>query len=266
MNNDNVLPGFESLTFCYNGATKTVFRRGQGPGVVVMHEIPGITPQVREFAERVASAGFTVFMPHLFGTPNKPLSGAYMGTEFAKACISKEFTVFASGRSSPITDWLRCLVRDVHAELGGPGVGAIGMCLTGGFALTLMVESAMIAPVLSQPSLPMPVTKKKAGEIDMSPADLATVKQRVRDENLQILGLRFTEDFVCPAARFDRLREEFGDHFEAIEIDSSKSNAFQFKKTAHSVVTTEFVDESGHPTREAMDRVIEFYNQRLKPA
>lgn len=260
------LQGFDSKIYSYNNQARTVFRKGHGPGVIVMHEIPGITPQVREFSERLADAGFTVFMPHLFGTPDKPLSGAYMASQFGRACIRKEFTVFASGKSSPITDWLRGLVRDAHEELGGPGVGAIGMCLTGGFALNLMIESAMIAPVLSQPSLPMPITKKKASEIDISDTDLDLVKQRVEGEKLQILGLRFSEDFACPAARFDRLREEFGDHFESVEIDSSADNAFNFKKTAHSVVTTEFVDQAGHPTRDAMDRVIAFYSQRLKQA
>lgn len=261
------LPGFTTFDFTHDGLTRTVYRRGQGPGVIVMHEVPGITPQVKACAERIADAGFTVFMPCMFGTPNKPLSVPYaLGQMFQAICIRKEFTCLSRGQSSPITDWLRALARKAHAELGGPGVGAVGMCLTGGFALTLMLEPAMIAPVLSQPSLPMPLpglAKKNGPEIDIAPQDLDRVAQRLRDENLTVLGLRFTEDPFCPTARFDMLRQKLGDRFEAIEIDSSPGNPHGFSKMAHCVLTIEFKDTPGFPTHEAMDRVIEFYRERL---
>src|SRR5689334_13842345 len=137
------LPGFSEFTFSHDNKTRTVFRKGSGPGVVIMHEIPGITPEVRRFGERVTDAGFTVFMPHMFGTPNKELSVGYALGQMARACISREFSVLASRQSSPICDWLRALCRHVHAELGGRGVGALGMCLTGNFALSLMVDDAV---------------------------------------------------------------------------------------------------------------------------
>src|SRR5262245_42608161 len=127
------LDGYRSFEFGHDGATKTVYRRGAGPGVVIVHEVPGITPPVEAFANRVADAGFTVFIPHLFGTPGKPLSVGYALGQMARACISREFHVLASGRSSPITIWLRALCRHAHAECGGRGIGAIGMCLTGNF-------------------------------------------------------------------------------------------------------------------------------------
>src|SRR5258706_2344579 len=110
------LPGFEVFPFTYEGATRTVYRRGKGPAVVVMHEIPGITPQVAEFANRVADAGFSVYLPLMFGTPMKPISMPYILGEMARACISREFSVLAANESSPITDWLRALCRHSHAE------------------------------------------------------------------------------------------------------------------------------------------------------
>ena len=245
-----------------SGSTRGVYRRGSGPGVVVIHEVPGITPEVLRFAERVVDAGFRVHMPHLFGTPGKPLSVPYALGQLARACISREFHVLASGGSSPITEWLRALCRRAHEDCGGPGVGAIGMCLTGNFALALMVDESVMAPVLSQPSLPFGVTKAQRAAIHLSPDDLEVVRVRAK-QGCGVLGLRFTADPMCPPERFDTLRRELGDGFEAIEIDSGPGNPYGNKRTAHSVVTTDLVDEEGHPTREALERVLGLFRERL---
>lgn len=173
------LDGFSETAFEQAGARYPVFRRGVGPAVVVIHEIPGITPEVARFARRVADAGFTTLMPSLFGTPGQANSALYIAQQCARACISREFRVLARGRSSPITDWLRALCRAVHAELGGRGIGVIGMCLTGNFALALMVDPAVMAPVLSQPALPLPVSPSHKGALHLSAAELGTVKHRV---------------------------------------------------------------------------------------
>ena len=259
------LSGYLETEFSFEGDTKTVYRRGNGPGVVIMHEIPGLTPKVLGFANRVADAGFTAFLPSMFGTPGKPFSNRYAAKQIAKACISREFRVLASNESSPITVWLRALCRDVHAELGGPGVGALGMCLTGNFALSLMVDEAVMAPVLSQPSLPFASSKSTKCGLHISDNDLAVVKERSAN-GVGVLGLRFTNDFMCPGERFQRLKNELGDGFEAIEIDSSKGNAHDIKRTAHSVLTEDLVCKDGHPTQAALKRVLCFFEERLKPA
>jgi dienelactone hydrolase len=257
------LAGFTASSFAHEGVSRAVYRRGEGPGVVVMHEVPGITPPVAAFAARVAEAGFTVFVPHLFGTPGKPASLVYTAAELARACISREFAVLAARESSPITTWLRALCRHVHAELGGKGVGALGMCLTGNFALALMVDPVVMAPVLSQPSLPFAVGAERCAGLHLSDADLAAVKRRVAD-GCPVLGLRFTGDLAVPAARFDRLRAELGAGFEAVEIDSSAGNPHAIPRTAHSVLTEHLVDEAGHPTRAALEQVLAFFAERLR--
>src|SRR6266404_9684895 len=173
-----VLEGYTTFRFTHDGDSKTVFRRGAGPGVVIIHEIPGITPPVERFANFVVDAGFTVFLPHLFGTPGKPVSVGYALEQMVRACVSREFHVLAAGGSSPVTDWLRALCRHAHAECGGPGVGAIGMCLTGNFALALMVDEAVMAPVLSQPSLPFGLTAERRAALHIGPAQLLVAKQR----------------------------------------------------------------------------------------
>ncbi len=257
------IEGFDEFEFEYGGATRRVYTRGSGPGVVVMHEIPGITPEVADFGRRVAAEGFKVYLPHMFGVPDKPLSVPYVLGEMVRACIGREFSVFAKNESSPITDWLRALCRRAHAECGGPGVGAIGMCLTGNFALSLMVDESVVAPVLSQPSLPFGVTAAHRSALHLSRADLEVVKRRAQ-RDCPVLAMRFTGDPLCPGHRFETLRDELGDAFDAIEIDSSRGNPHGIKKAAHSVLTTDLVDEAGHPTQVALHRVLELFRQRLQ--
>ena len=259
------LEDFVAHEVTYDGERKTVYRKGEGPAVVVISEIPGITPKVADFARRVVDLGCTVAMPSLFGTPGRPPSAGYAVGSLAGACVSREFATMATGRTSPVTVWLRHLARDLHDELGGPGVGVVGMCLTGGFALAMMVDEEVVAPVLSQPSLPFPVGGARKRDLGISDEDLARVRQRV-DEGVCVLGLRFTGDPVMPADRFARLREELGDGFVGVEIDSSKGNPHGLPTNAHSVLTEHLVDEPGHPTRDALDQVLDLFRERLLAA
>ena len=256
------LEGFERGSFEHAGLLRTTYRRGQGPGVLVMHEVPGITPKVAAFARRVADRGYTVLLPQLFGEVGRSPSVPYAASQLLRACISREFHVLAARGSSPITRWLRALCRQLFTELGGPGLGAIGMCLTGNFALSLMVEPCLMAPVLSQPSLPFAVSPYHNAGLHLSDVDLAAAKARA----LPILGMRFSGDALCPAARFERLRTEFGARFEGIEIDSSSGNAHGIRRLAHCVVTEDFIDAEGHPTRIALDRLFLFLARQLKAA
>jgi dienelactone hydrolase len=256
------LDDFTQSEVTYDGDTKTVYRKGSGPAVIVISEIPGITPEVADFARRVVDIGCTVAMPSLFGTPGKPMTGAYAASSILKTCVSKEFVCFATGKTSPVTGWLRRLADDLHEECGGPGVGAIGMCLTGGFALAMMVDPVVVAPVLSQPSLPLPLGKKRQAALGISDDDLRVVKERVAS-GCEVLGLRFSGDPFVRGARFETLRRELGDGFIGVEIDSSEGNTFGIEKGAHSVVTNDLVDEEGHPTRDALNQVLDHFKSKL---
>jgi dienelactone hydrolase len=258
------LTGYTSTPFTADGKTRDVYRTGSGPAVIVIAEVPGITPNVAEFGRKVAAIGCTAVLPHLFGRPGAEPTAMAAFEVFGPACISKEFATFATGRTSPVTTWLRALAASVHAECGGPGVGVVGMCFTGGFALAMMVDDVVLAPVLSQPSLPFPLTKKHKRDLGISDADLARVKQRCADEpDLCVLGLRFTGDRMAPSERFERLREELGDKFVAIELDSSPTNPHGHPKMAHSVLTEHLQDREGTPTRVALDRVLDLFRTTL---
>jgi dienelactone hydrolase len=258
----DALDDFTRTSFTHDGTTREVFRSGEGPAVIVMAEIPGITPAVAAFARRVRELGCTVVLPVLFGEPGADPSPLAMARSFVPACVSREFAAFATRRRAPVTDWLRALARDAHATCGGPGVGAVGMCFTGGFALGMMAGAEVVAPVLSQPSLPLGVTSSARSAVQLSDEDLAEVRARV-DDGACVLGLRFTGDVAVPAQRFERLRRELGDGFVAVEIDSSKGNPWGIPPRAHSVLTEHLVDEPGHPTREALDAVLDLFRERL---
>jgi dienelactone hydrolase len=258
------LSDFETSSFAYEGETRTTYEQGSGPGVIIMSEVPGITPRVADFARRVSQRGYRVSMPDMFGTAGKPTSVPYQLQMIARACISREFTVLSRRESSPITHWLRALARDLHTRQGGPGVGAVGMCLTGNFALALAVDPVLAAPVLSQPSLPFGLSRDHRRDLHVAPDELAILRRRVRDEGLEFLAMRFSHDALCPGARFERLREEFGSAVECIEIDSGPRNPHRNPRIAHSVLTEHLIDEQGHPTRAALDRVLAFLDERLR--
>jgi dienelactone hydrolase len=258
------LSDFAESTFTHDDTTRAVYRAGSGPAVIVIHEMPGITPEVAGFARRVVARGFCVWMPSLFGTPGKPISVGYIVRSLLGGCVAREFATLATDRTSPAIGWLRALAAKAHAECGGPGVGAVGMCFTGGFALGMMVDETMLAPVLSQPSLPFPLGKARKAAPGVSSADMQRVKERAA-HGACVMGLRFTEDPAVSGERFQTLRRELGDAFIGVEIDSSPGNRAGISKRAHSVLTNDLVDQPGHPTREALDRVLAFFDERLKP-
>ena len=269
---DDPLSDFERTSFTHAGKERTVFRAGSGPAVIVIAEMPGITPKVAEFARRIVAIGCTAVMPHLFGVAGKdPDYGkpaqamSHTLTTMLPACVSREFSVWATNRTSPIVEWLRALAASEHERCGGPGVGAIGMCFTGGFALAMAAHPSIVAPVLAQPSLPFPITKAHKRSIDCSPADLAIVKQRCAAEGMSVLGLRFKGDSFAPGERFEFLREQLGDAFVAVELDDATANP-DGPGHPHSVVTWHLIDEPGQPTRAALDQVLDLFRSRLLPS
>jgi dienelactone hydrolase len=250
--------GFAVTTFTHNEKPRTVYRAGSGPAVIIMSEIPGITPQVVRFARYVVDAGFSVYMPHLFGETMRPVSPGYAVKVMARCCISAEFRVLAAHGSSPIVDWLRALANLAHQEQGGKGVGAVGMCFTGNFALAMMLGAPLLAPVLSQPSLPF---FKKDG-LHASDEEIAAAQKRIDEDGARILALRFHGDPFCREERFQNLRKTFGDAFEAIELDPACANP-KGPRPIHSVLTNHLIDAAGEPTRMALDRVLAFLREQL---
>ena len=269
---------FSIFSFPENSSSqRLVYKKGSGAAVILMHELPGMIPECVDLARRLAE-NFTVYMPLLFGEPDRPLSLSKIMQYTAQICISKEFYCFAKNKSSPITDWLKELCRNAKHECGGKGVGVIGMCLTGGFVLSLMADDSVIAPVASQPSLPFGITPAHKLALGVSEEDLAVAKERANN-NVPILALRFSEDKISPPEKFVRLRQEFGEETEVIEdsadlcwkrgvaletmeINSQPGNPYNIAQSSHAVLTLGY-REQDHPGNRVYKRVVEFLGEQL---
>jgi dienelactone hydrolase len=265
LNEDDPLDDFTPRQITLDGIEKKVYLMGQGPAVIVMTEMPGISPHVARFARWVRDAGFTVYMPSLFGRDGAVPQAEEGAAVFKRACVSAEFRAFASNASSPVTQWLRALARLAHEECGGPGVGAIGMCFTGNFALSMMMEPAMLAPVVCQPSLPL---DDPAGT-NVAADELAAVRQRLEREDLSVMAYRFDGDRFCKAERFAAFSQALGERFVARVLPDGAANPntppffAQVVASPHSVVTVHLIDEAGQPTLAARDEILAFFALRL---
>ncbi|WP_395366417.1 dienelactone hydrolase family protein [Streptomyces sp. YH02] len=265
---DDPITDFTRRSVAAEGVEKTVYVAGAGPAVVVLPEMPGISPDVLRLARWVRDAGFTVQVPSLFGA-----DGAFPTVEggrevVRRACVSAEFRAFAGGGTSPVTRWLRGLARQAHAECGGPGVGAIGLCFTGNFALTMALEPAVVAPVVNHPSLPL----DDPGGLELDAADARAIRDRLTRDGLSVLAYRFEGDRWCTGQRFAAYRALLGEAFDGRVLPDSAANPApppffaELVGTPHSVVTAHLLDEAGHPTVRARDEILAFLAARLRPS
>lgn len=246
------LEGYAVTDFAAETIRHWVYRRGEGPPVILLHELPGLSPAAIDVtAAKLVDAGFTVHLPLLFGRPRDDSALRHL----PRVCISRELAVFQARGTAPIVGWLRALCRELHARAGGPGVGVIGMCLTGNFAIALVAEPAVIASVTCQPSLPFIGTSTRAADLALGDADLEAAKARAATlPKPALVGFRFEGDRICPAARFERLRREFGAAFKGEDLPGD----------GHSTIAKDLVDRAGHPTKAALRKIVAFLGSRLR--
>jgi hypothetical protein len=86
----------------------------------------------------------------------------------------------------------------------------------------------------------------------------------MENEDLTVLAYRFAGDPMCKAAKFEAYEAALGDRFVGRTLADSAANPGG-PSTPHSVMTLHLIDEEGQPTRAALDEILEFYQQRLKP-
>ena len=257
------LTGWISEPFTAAGFTHDVYYKGSGPGVVLIPEMPGIHTGVLALGNYLVDNGFTVAMPSLYGTPGMSAVSPAVVPNLVRGCVAKEFAALATNRERPVADYLRALARDLNAKTPGKGVGVIGQCFSGGFALAAAVDDSVLAPVMSQPSVPLPLTAAHKRDPGVSDREMKIIEKRAAEEGLCALGLRFSGDAMAPAERFKTLKDRLGDSFEVIEIDSSPGNPGGFGRLAHSVLTREVREVDGQAAYEARRRVVEFLKERL---
>lgn len=192
---------------------------GNGPPILILQELPGIGPETLGLVRRFEQAGFRVYLPHLFGTFGKTTPIRNTAHLF---CVRREFNIFLRGQQSPISDWLRALVHHIQERENAVGVGVIGMCLTGSFALTLMADDAVLGGVASQPALPL----LGGDHLHMSPQDIQEARKAMAEKGPG-LAMRYTNDKFAPARLMRALESAFCEDLASVE----------YPGTGHSLLT-----------------------------
>ncbi|WP_164701614.1 dienelactone hydrolase family protein [Modestobacter sp. KNN46-3] len=258
-----VLAGWAPEPFTNAGITHTLHTRGSGPGLVLLPDLPGLTPEVMDLADHLVGAGFTVTVVGLFGDPGRATSPGYAVRSSAGACTSRELRALARRADRPAAEYVRAAARRVRDRVGGPGIGVIGMGVSGGLALASAAEPAVLAPVASQPSTPFPLTPGRRRDLGMSDREREVIRARVTTEGLRLMGLRFSEDTTAPSDRFRALRAVFGDGWLPVSLNNRPGNEAGIGQQEHRVLTSADVETPGHPTHEARAQVVAFLRERL---
>ena len=228
--------------------THDIYEKGDGPVVMIMQELPGIGPETLRLADKFCDEGFTVVLPHLFGPLGKVAVG---GNTVRVMCMRKHFRVFEKGESSPIVDWMRALCQRLRDDKKVKGVAVIGMCLTGNFAISLMADDAVLAATASQPSLPI----YGMSDLHMSEQDVNEIKAGL-DKKGPMLAFRFEKDVLCQAEKFESLDKAFNEGKERIRMRTLPGRG-------HAVLTIDFVDHDGHPTKDSFEEVLLYFRSAL---
>jgi dienelactone hydrolase len=214
--------GYACEAFAAAGWRHDVYRGGEGPAVLLLHEMPSFSWRTFLLANRIRDRGYRMVMPILVGgvrdAPGTGLRGALgvaadFGSSLWRICVSREFVALIGGRSSPVTDYLVELARAEAAASGRSKVGVIGMCLTGGFALAAAIDPAVGVAVVGQPALPFAIGPLKlipgqAADLGLSDADHRQLIDRKDDPDFCVRALRYETDSIAPKARVERIREE----------------------------------------------------------
>lgn len=248
-----MLEGFEKRSFSFRLTDgekfqHDIYEKGDGPVVVILHELPGICPDTLIFVDKMAAAGFRIVMPHLFG----PLGRFAIGRNVARLfCIRREINIFARNQTSPVVEWLKALCRDARDRQNVQGVGVIGMCLTGNFAISLMADNSVLASVASQPSLPLFSQKS----LHMSQDDVAEISERL-DETGPMLAYKFAGDKLCTQAKFDAIDGAFNTDRERIKLTKIEGND-------HALLTAHFIEGENSPTQHVLDEIVDYFSAKL---
>jgi len=243
----------ESLSFpMRNGHTAThdVYTRGSGSKVLILiQELPGIGQETLALADRFVARDYTVVLPHLFGPLGKT---SLVGNTIRVFCMRRAFKLFARTESSPIVDFLSGLCSGMKERYGVQGVAVIGMCLTGNFAISLMANKDVLAGFASQPAMPL----LQQGALHMSEDTIEAASKNLDQVGPMHCG-RFRKDPLCTAAKFHALDQTFNrDGRERIVFH-------ELPGRGHSILTLDFVDQEGHPTFQALQEVMGYFDGQL---
>ena len=195
-----------------------------------MSEMPGITPAVAGFGRKVAAAGLTAVMPHLFGEDGRAPTGGYTLSSLARRLHQP-----GVHRAGPRADQPDHRLAAGPGRRGAPAVRRTGRG-RGGHVLHRGLRPGHDGRRRgggpgAQPALgPVPGDQGDAATTSGSPRPTSARVQERAAAGTCVLGLRFTGDKFSPPERFEHLRELLGDAFVGVELDSSEGNPHGHKK------------------------------------
>ena len=268
------LDGFSQFSLADGDIEHVVYHTGRRSDrvVLVLHELPGIAPGLLQFAGRLVADGFQVYLPWMFGGVQRrtPLRN------LARLCISREFANLRAGVSAPVTQWLRALVSHVSRHNDDRPVGAIGMCVTGGFAIPLLLSPRVTVAVAAQPSIPVSLAWFAFGRSDadgqsalnVSQADIDAARARLDAGDAQLLAVRCAADRMCPPRKLQRLEAEFPVGLTLRTYGAQADRNAQGERP-HATYTKEYrlaaaaQAPADHPARQAYAELLAFLRQGL---
>jgi dienelactone hydrolase len=267
------LGAFDQFFFASGRIGHPVYYSGDAlsPPVLLLPELAGFSPGLQMFAERLIDARFRIFVPWLFGPPGvrAPLRNGI------RLCVSREFAHLRAGISSPITTWLRKLAAHLSQHSGGTQIGAIGMCLTGAFAIPLIMDPHVVAAVAAQHAAPLSPLFVALGvapagplsQLNVSDDEIAAARARLETGRAHLLSVRCRADRICPLAKIERLRREFPLGLETREYaDAAERNCLGDRP--HATFTKEYrlaPDASAdHYSRRAFADLVAFFDRHLR--
>jgi dienelactone hydrolase len=266
---------FEQFFFASGPLAHPVYYAGdpKAPPVLLLPEIAGFSPGLILFAERLIDARFRIFVPWLFG----PLGVRAPLRNGIRLCVSREFANLRAGVSSPITAWLRALTAHISRHSGGMQVGAIGMCLTGAFAIPLVIDPQVVAAVAAQPAVPLAPLftafgigrEEQLSRLNVSDGEIAQARARLEAGQAHLLSVRCRSDRICPRAKIERLRREFPVGLEIREY-AEVSSRNSLGERPHATFTKEYRlapnAPAEHYSRRAFTDLIAFLDRHLRSA
>jgi dienelactone hydrolase len=208
---DGTLAGFTPVT----GLPRTL-QTGDAshPPVVLLHELPGLTPADLALGYCLAGRELHVYVPVLFGEPGQ--DNGILG--YFQSCATREFECSKLSTSSSVLDRIEQVVEHAH-KVAGRGVGVIGMCLTGIFPLALLRNRHVRAAVVCQPTLPFSLLARgpAGAQIDNLGLGQDDLVAALRSD-VSFLAVRYAQDRLCPEGRMKKIETTFGDRVAVIRI------------------------------------------------
>ena len=120
---DVIVPGASSAPELRAHLAVPPVGHGPWPGVVVLHEVFGLTVDVRQQADRLAAAGYLAVAPDLYSAGG------------AVCCLRSTFRALTSGEGNAFGDIEACRAWLAGRDDCTGRIGVLGFCMGGGFAL-----------------------------------------------------------------------------------------------------------------------------------